>query len=290
MVMKTRLIRVTLQFPNENVVLDERLMMSIRIKKVALAFRNKATIDVGGLTQQRREQLLSNFTAYSQRLRSQGQLSDDYINVKIEAGYSVGGVVTLTSIYKGQVVSCELSSPPPDVVVRITCYTQQQDTTNFITTPAPSEITYGQYAAWCAKQMGLDLYIDTDFSNTMVYNPGRTVYTLASLVWDLQRYDRSNIAAYIDDDQLIVKDKSKIINKDNLFTLNEFIGMPTWTEWGVDFKVLFNDSVKLAQGVYLNSILNPSINDTVFVIVELNYELESRDKQFFVSASVCPSA
>ncbi len=290
MVMKTRLLRVTLNINGEDVILDEKLMLSIRIKKAALALRNKATINVGGLTQQRREQLLSNFTAFNQRLRARGQLADNYINVKIEAGYSVGGVSTLTQVYKGQVVSCSLIAEPPNVIVQITCYTQQQDTTNFITEPAPSGVTYGEYAAWAAKQMGLSLYIDTPFASTIVDNPGRTCFHVAALLLDLQRYDRMNIAAYIDDDRLIVKDKSRIIDPSNIFNVSEFLGMPTWTEWGVDFTILFNDAIKLAGGISLKSILNPSINETIFVIVELSYSLESRDKQFQINVNVMPSA
>ncbi len=290
MVMKTRLLRVTLNINGEDVVLDENLMLQVRIKKAALSLRNKATINVGGLTQQRREQLLTNFTAYNQRLRSQGLLNDNYIPVTIQAGYSVGGVVTLTQIYKGQVVSCDLASPPPNVVVQITCYTQQQDTLSFITTPAPTAITYGAYAEWVAKQMGLSLYLDTDYANTIVYNPGRTCSHVAALLLDLQRYDRNNISAYIDDDQLIVKDKNKIVNTSNISTITDFLEMPIWNEWGVGFLILFNNSIKLAGGLFLTSILNPSINNTPFVIVQLEYNLESRGKQFSINVGVCPSA
>jgi hypothetical protein len=274
----------------QTVTLDENLMLSIRIKKAALALRNKATINVGGLTQQLREQLLTNFTAYSQRQRTMGELADSYIPVTIQAGYSIGGVATLTQVYKGQIVSCGLVSPPPNVILQIVCYTQQQDTVNFITTQAPSGITYAAYAAWAANQMGLSLYIDTAYANTIIYNPGRTCFTVSALLLDLQRYDRITIAAYIDDDQLIVKDKNKIINPANILTISEFLGMPTWNEWGINFTVLFNNAIKLAGGVNLMSILNPSINNTNFVIIELDYNLESRDKQFSITANVCPSA
>lgn len=290
--MKKRLLKVTLNFPDGSTqILDQGLMLRCRIKKAALAVQNKATVEVGGLTDYLREYLLSNFTAFNKRLRDQGQLEANYVNVTIEAGYQEGNTKQLNLVYKGQVVTCELTSPPPNMTVRFTCYTQQINRTKFITTPAPSRPTFKEFVEWAGQQMGLSTVIcDTSINNQTLVNPGRTTYVAQALLIEIQNYQRNTIAAYIDDDTLIVKDKDKILNSQQISTINEFVGVPTWNEWGADFTTMYSADLKLAQGVKFKSLLNPSLNDTTFVIMQLEYDLASRDDIFTVTGGVAPSA
>ena len=272
-------------------VLDEGLMLRCRIKKAALSVQNKATIEVAGLTGYLREYLLSNFTAFNKRLRDQGQLAANYVNVTIEAGYREGNVVSSNLVYKGQVTTVEITAPPPNIVIRITCYTNQINRTKFITQAAPSNPTFKEFGEWSAKQMDIDTVIcDTSINNQRLVNPGRTTYVAAALLLEIQNYQRNSIAAYIDDDTLIVKDKDKILNPEQITVIEEFVGIPMWNEWGADFTCMYNADLKLAQGVKFKSVLNPSLNDTTFVIMQLEYDLASRDDIFTVTGGVAPSA
>ncbi|QEG09509.1 putative structural protein [Erwinia phage vB_EamM_TropicalSun] len=293
MSLKRVLVRVTFDMPNGPLVLNEELMLNINIKKAALNIQNRATIDVGGLTQKDREYLLSNFTAFNKRLVDTGQVEAAYINVKIEAGYEDNGKQSLSVIFKGQVVSTEPVSGPPNMITRITCYTRQIDKTKFVTTPAPAKSTFKEYVTWAAQQMGFgnNFICDTSINDTIIVNAGRTAFTNAALLWDIQNLYRDSVAAYVDDDFLIVKDKNKILSAGQLTTLTEFMnGPPTWTEWGVEFTVLFDPNIKLASGVNLKSIINPSLNDTNFVIMSLTYEIESRGDKFYAKAEASPAA
>lgn len=292
MTMRKRLLRVKFELPNGGTyTADEFLMLRVRAKKVALSIQNKATIEIGGLTDSIREFLLSNFTAFNKRLREQGQIDAYYVNVIIEAGYDDDGQQSLNLVYKGQVVLAELASPPPNIVVRLTCYTQQIDRTKFITERAPSPITFENFCKYAAQQMGLaSVVVDTSINQQVLINPGRTAYVAAALLPEIQNYSRNTIAAFIDDDRLIVKDKDKILNPDAIKFISEFIGSPTWNEWGVNFTVMYDPDLRLAQGVMLNSILNPSLNDTTFVILSLEFDLASRDDNFVINVDVAPTA
>ncbi len=273
-------------------VLTEEIMLRIRVKKAALAIQNKATIEAGTLTANLREYLLSNFTAFNKRLREQGAIEAKYVNVKIEAGWRENNKENLYLVFKGQVVLAELASPPPNVVVRITCYTQQIDRTKFRTAPAPSPTTFEAFCRYASEQMGLSTQpiIETSINQMELINPGRTAYVVAALLPEIQNYSRNTIAAYIDDDQLIVKDKNRVLDPQSIKYIAEFLSPPTWNEWGADFSCMYSPEIRLAQGVQFGSVLNPSLNDTTFVVLQLEYDLASRDDIFRLTGSVAPAA
>ena len=89
MAMKKRLIRATLTLPTGDVIWDQSLMLNIRVMKMALGIKSQATIDIGGLSQDSRQALLTQFSAYAKRQREQGDTgdADNFIPIKIEAGY-----------------------------------------------------------------------------------------------------------------------------------------------------------------------------------------------------------
>lgn len=285
------LVRVDLDMPSGHVILNETLMLNVNIKKQTLAIQNRATVEVGGLTQKLREHLLSNFTAFNKRLRETGRIEANYINVVISLGYRRGDKETLSVVFRGQVVLTEIVSGPPNMIIRITCYTRQIDRTRFLTTQAPNPATFKEYVTWAAGQMGFgsNFICETSINDRIIYNPGRTAFVAAALLLDIQNLYRDEVAAYVDDDFLIVKDKDMILERDGIVNLNEFITPPTWTEWGANFTVLYNENIKLAQGVTLNSIINPSLNGTTFVVMELNYNAASRADNFYVTAEVSPA-
>ncbi|MEG0207023.1 baseplate hub protein [Citrobacter sp.] len=292
MAMKKRLIKVTLSLPTGDVVWDQSLMINIRVMKMALGIKSQATIDIGGLSQDSRQALLTQFSAYAKRQREQGDTgdADNFVPIRVEAGYQDGSVSNLAPIFNGQVVLCELASPPPNVVIRITAYTQQIQKGQNLEV-APDRVTFKQYAEWCAKQMGLKAEVHTHMDDTLVDNPGRTAYKVDALLPDLQRnYDRYGIGAYIDDDTLYVMDIGDVAKASEEITLTQFVGTPMWTEWGVEYTVMFDPNIKLGHAVKLQSILNPTVNNIGFVNVMMEYNLASRNNPFYINVQASPSA
>lgn len=292
MAMKKRLLKVSISLPTGDVVWDQSLMLNIKVRKMALGIKSQATIDIGGLSQDSRQALLTQFSAYAKRQREQGDTgdADNFVSIKVEAGYKEGDISNLAPIFTGQVVLCELASPPPNVVVRITAYTQQIQKGQNLEV-APDRVTFKQYAEWCAKQMGLKAEVHTHMDDTIVDNPGRTAYKVDALLPDLQRnYDRYGIAAYVDDDTLYVMDIGDVAKASQEILIKQFVGIPMWTEWGVEFTVMFDPNIKLGHAVKLQSLLNPTVNNIGYVIVMLEYSLTSRNNPFTINVQASPSA
>lgn len=292
MSLNTRILRVTLAMDSGDVVLDQGLQLRIRINKKALAIQNRATIDITGLSTQLRETLLSKFTAWNRRLLNMANVAESMIGVKIEAGYTVNGLEQSSVVFTGQVVQCDPVSGPPNIAVRITCFSRQIDKTNFISGNAPSSTTFYQYVQWAGTQMGFspsNIICDTSYNDVTVGNVARSMFAQQSLLIDIQDMYKPNVAAFIDDDQLIVKDRNKIINLNEITNVNSFVGIPFWNEWGVEFTTLFVTAIKLATGVNLTSIMNPSLNGQ-YIVMELDYSLTSRDRDFYLKANCNPPA
>lgn len=307
MTLRKRILKVTLSMPAGDVVLDDSIYIHARIEKAALAIQNKAVLEIMGLSTSLREQLLSQFTAWNKRQVETGQIAQDWINITIEAGYATpastvaaasGGFATPASsqtsvIFKGQVTLCELASGPPNIAVRITCYTQQINKTAFISSQAPAQTTFYNYVKWAAQEMGFgnNFICDTSFNDVVIYNAGRSRYIKYTLLIDIQDKYKPDIAAFVDDDMLIVKDRDKIINPSSIsnVTSDQIIGTPCWNEWGVEFTTMYDPTIKLAQATAITSLMNPGVSGT-YVITSLEYDLASRNGAWYLKSSGSPPA
>lgn len=300
MPLNTRVLQVQLSMPNGQVILDQSLDMHVRIHKAALQIQNRCIIDVRGLSTSLRQQLLSQYTAWNKRQVDTGQASAAWINMQVTAGYNdspnsaapTGSTSQNTAvIFVGQVVLCEPSSGPPNIGTRITCYSRQIDKTTFASSPQTLTCTFYEYVKWAAGQMGFgsNFICQTSYNDVVITNPGRGIYTLSALLVDIQNMYRPNVAAFIDDNQLIVKDRNAIINTAAISQVTEFIDTPQWNEWGVNWKTLMDPTLKLAQAANLTSLMNPGVNGT-YVITELDYDLASREGNFYVTANGSPPA
>lgn len=291
--LRVRKLRVTFHMPEGDVVLDETLNMHVHVEKDCLSSQNRAIISVTNLTGSVREQLLSQFTALNRRLVAAGRAQPAYLDMQVEAGYAQSnGIDTTSVIYKGQVVQTDLVSGPPNVTVRITCYTHQVDKTVYIVQPPPFETTLKGLVLWAGEQMGFDsqhIKCSTDFDADILYNAARSTAVASELPMYISQAYFPRIAAYIDDDIFYVKNTYDVVNAADTVYLNEFIGIPSWTEWGVVFTTLFDPTIRTAQAVDLTSLLNPSLNGK-YVVMGIEYELSSRDTPFYCHVNASPAA
>lgn len=299
MALTDRIITVKFSLAGKTVVVDESINIKIRAQKAALAIQNRCTIEIIGLTTALREALLSQFTAWDNRKVQTGRQEQKWVGVEVTAGYKAPSrrlpgqqVAQPSVIFKGEVTLCELISTPPDTGVRLTCFTRQIDKTKWTTTDrAPVNVPFNKYVEWAAGQMGFgsNFICKTDYDSKIQPNPAQSISIVSALLIDIQNLYRPDVAAFIDDGMLIVKNKNAILNPEQTVKIDQFVGIPSWDEWGVSFVCLFNPAIRLAQGVDLKSSMNPSVNQR-YVVVELEYELASRDNQFYVKVGASPAA
>ncbi|SAK95401.1 hypothetical protein AWB78_05336 [Caballeronia calidae] len=294
MALRKRILKVTFHMPAGDVVFDESTNLKVHVKKDCMSSQNRAVIEIGNMTESVRQELLSEFTAFNRRKTATGQKSPAYLDMEITAGYiETDGKDTSTVIYHGQVVECGIMSSPPNMVVRITCYTHQVDKVSYFDQAPPFEMNFKELVYWAGDKMGFDrahVTCDTSHDNDSINNAARSIYTAGDLPLYLEQYFYPDVAAYIDDNFLIVKDRYKVLNPSDTVHLSDFIGMPCWNEWGVEFTTFFDSSIKCAQAATLNTVLNKSMNDGQWIVMSIDYELTSRDAAFYCHVLACPPA
>lgn len=290
MPIKKRRIRVTLDLPGGALVLDESLELHIVVHKDCLSMQATADIDVANLTVSKREQLLTQFSAWNVRLAQTGVTKNPvYVNVKIEAGYDADTALVFT----GQVVETSLLSSPPTVGMRLHCASRQIDKTKDTTQPpAAGSTTFKQYVEWAAGQMGISqVSCETSHDSEITPNMFASITDVSALIWEIQSSFNPRVVAYIDNDRLIVREINVPLAAEQLINLNEFIGIPTWTSYGATFQTLFDHRIRLGGIVHLASSMNPSLNNVdSWLVFSLDYELSSRRDSFYGRVNCYPPA
>jgi hypothetical protein len=291
-----RLLRVVITMPQGPITLDETLDLKVKINKAALAAQQKCTITVSDLSASFRASLLSQFTLWNKRNIEQGTAATTqqaFVPVQVQAGYQTANGNNLTTIFIGQISLANPLKSLPNMAVEITAFTYQLSKLQWVVQippKAPATMTFKAYAQWVADKFGVQLNCSTSYDNNVITNPGATVQTVDALLLDVQNYYRPNVVAYIDNNVMYVRDVNKTVTSANTATLDEFIDMPLWTEWGVRFRCLFDPSIMLGGGAQLKSIMNPQLNQTAYVIFLLEYDLSSREDAFYVTTEAAPPA
>jgi hypothetical protein len=158
------------------------------------------------------------------------------------------------------------------------------------TEPTPPDLTFRQFVEWAGRQMKVSRTIcETSQDDAMTGNIAGSTHTVGNLLVDIQNAYNPNIVAYIDNNVLIVRDIDRVVDVSGHVTVNEFIGTPMWTQWGVEFQTLFDQTLGLTCAVKLNSKMNPSLNHE-FIVVNIDYVLSSRDTPFYIKVYACPPA
>lgn len=289
-----RVLRVTFSLPSGNVTLDETLDVKVKLQKAAIAQQQICEVLVTNLSESLHASLLTQFTAWNKRVIENGQpnaTQQSYIGVTVQAGYqNPGKPLNVITIFTGQVALAGPVGDLPSMAVKITCFSQQINKVQYITQVPPGQMTFKAYATWVAAQMGVNLVCQTSYDNVVVTNPGASVHTVGDLIIDIQNYYHPNVAAWVDNNTLYVRDVNAVLPVSNTVTIDEFIGMPLWDEWGCEFQCLFNTQLILPCSAVLVSKMNPGLNKYGYVIYALEYDLASRDGPFYVKANGAPAA
>jgi hypothetical protein len=143
---------------------------------------------------------------------------------------------------------------------------------------------------WAANLMGLEYSCDTKFDDMKQPNGLASVPSRGALVSAIVQLHAGEIAAYIDDHLFVVRDIDKAINPNEVTQVHDFIGMPLWTDWGCKFTTFFSSNLQLMHFARLNSVMNPSLNTTDWILYTMEYTLSSRNEPFYITAMGSPPA
>jgi hypothetical protein len=291
-----RRLRVTFELAESTMVFDETTEMNVSVTKDCLNPRPTATIELFNLSASKRTQLFTQFTEWNLRMIQTGlgePPPDDFLNkVKIEAGYKTDKGESIGLIFQGEIVTANLTTSPPNIGMQIQCAARQIDRSKNAASPDP-KMTFAQYVDWAGKQMGITRSdCQTTHDNETVQGMFDSVHDVASLIWEIQAAYRPLVVAYVDNDILTVRESNKPLRSETAtIAVEEFIGVPMMTSYGVVYQSLFDQKVHLGGLVTLNSKMNPTIsNNTKWLVFKLEYTLSSRNTPFYQKADVYPAA
>lgn len=197
-------------------------------------------------------------------------------NLIVEVGRRSTG---LSLLYVGNIFRTSITQPP-DKILTIRALSGQYQKGNVVGVSSPAISSLSQIAAQVAESLGAVLVFQA--TDTQVANYAFTGPALKQLS---KLEEMGDIDVYLDNDQLIVKDKNKALNG-KVRRVSEsagMVGIPTITEQGVSVTMLYDNRVVLGGQLDVESRQFPAVNGS-YIIYRLNYNIANRDVPFYLTA------
>lgn len=246
----------------------EGLRVKVSGTKYANPTQNDCTVTITGLNMATRDYLLTETSPFNQNRTPKRLIVE------------VGRVDTgLFQLFVGDIVSAE-PGPPPDLDLTIKAKTQNAQSGNVISTSAGALVQLSELSRRVASDIGVTLEFEAQDKNIANYS-----HSGAALAQVKRLAEMGGVAAYIDDDRLVVKDagrplsgRVRILSKDT-----GMVGIPKGTERGVNVQFLIDPETALGGALRIQSELNKSLNGD-YVITQLGFDAQSHDTAFFYTA------
>lgn len=267
-----RLVKITFIDEGSTTVFEGDFAITVKGKKTANYVQNSADVTIANISKELRDSLAFKYKPEN----NMGGVQDRGF-VFIDVGRESTGYFRL---FEGN-ISMITVSDPPDItmgILVIADYSKKSDikSKNFGLTAKASDI-----AKSIADDMGVDLkfLLKEDISIPNQYYTGDIPGQLRIL--DIIPF----IDVFIDNGTLYLVDSGSSV--DNTFHLiavdNEMIGIPTFTDVGLNVTFLVRPGIGIGSTVRVESNIYPATNGD-YVIVNLDFNIASRDTPFYYTA------
>ncbi|MNE01929.1 hypothetical protein D3C80_943840 [compost metagenome] len=204
-----------------------------------------------------------------------------------------------TTVFIGAILETGLGNPP-DLDLQLKCTTSLIDmnlaSTDFITKTIAKVTSHRELCQWAADLVNMPLRYEVSavlpaMSAGVFAGVIQRAYSLTAVVGLLANFQKDKVAVFVDDGELIVTEWGNALQGTtvDVNATTGLIGIPTVTQWGVQFTTLADTPIRLAGGVNLMSELNPSVNQP-WVITGVDYSITSRDTAWYATWMGSPSA
>lgn len=242
----------------------EGMNVSASGTKYANALQNEATIKITNLDKETRDYLLTETSPYSANRKRK--------LVTLDAGRVSTGS---WRVFTGDIVSATVSQPP-DIDIEMKARTGNFYRGEVISKSHPTT-DLSTVARGVAKDLGLNLLFEADDKKIGGYG-----FTGAAEKQVEQLGNAGGVDAYIDDDDLVVKNRAQPLKNVTRILSEEsgMIGIPEVTDKGIKVTMLLVPGVKLGGRITLNSEMFSALNGD-YTIYKLGFEITSRDTAFY---------
>lgn len=259
-----RVIKISVQI-NGVIKTYTDLMIEAQCTKFANPNQNEAEIKIYNLDNATVNYLLSETSPFN--------LNKTPKNIFVDAGRISYGT---SRIYVGNIYTAHLTQPP-DIAIVLKCLTGNFQKGNILSRNYTSNAQLSKISQGIANDLGVTLNFQATDKNI-----GNYTFTGGALKQVDQLQDAGNVNAYVDDEQLIVKNynvpltnRLKLISQDT-----GMIGIPSVTEQGIRVKFLLDNQTVLGGGLRIQSTQYSAINGE-YVIYKLGFDIATRDTPFY---------
>lgn len=248
---------------------DPRMRVKASGTKYANPQQNDCTVTISGLSRQTRDYILTETSPFNQN-RTPKRLI-------VEAGRVLSGMFRL---FVGDITSSE-QGPPPDLDLTIKAMTQNAQSGSVVSTSAAPQTKLSAIARTVANDLGLSL--DFQAADKSIAN---YLHTGSALGQVARLQEAGGVAAFVDDQALIVKDVDRALSG-RVRVLNKnsgMVGIPKLTERGIVVEFLIDPETALGGSLRVQSSINPALNGS-YIINQLAFDITSHDTPFFYKAT-----
>src|SRR6202789_1894466 len=229
-----RLLRVDIEVNGNIKSYDQSFYISASGTKYANSLQNECEVKIGNVDSDTQNYILSATSPFNRNKTPK--------NITVYAGRKSYG---LFKVFSGNVVKA-IPSQPPDIFITLKCLTGNYAKGNITNRAGNAKLSL----AGLSKQVAESLKLSLAFQATDK-QIGNYTFSGASLKEIDKITQIGNVSAYIDNEQLIVKNFTSPLN--NVITIvnskTGMVGIPESTEQGIKVKYLLNNETRLGGGL-----------------------------------------
>lgn len=263
-----RILRVTFE-DGESVDIFQEEAITVKGMRTGSWVQNTCEISIANIDKDTRDRLATKY-----RPENQLQVGATRGFVFIDVGRDSYGTFRL---FEGNIVFITITDPP-DIQLQI------QVVANYFSKSDLASKSFGftNKLSGIAQSVADDLGLQLEFQVTNDINISNLFYS-GDVAGQLKIFDdMAFVDAFVDNGKLILKDQGAPVS-DIIIDIdvdNEMIGIPTFTDVGLEVRFLIRPGVRVGTIIRIRSRLYPATNGE-YVIVNLGFDVANRDTPFY---------
>jgi len=263
-----RVIKVSFEANGKLKTYASPFFITVNGTKYGNALQNEADIVIANLDKQTQDFLLTETTPYNQNNTAK--------TITVYAGRQSYGT---SVVYIGNIVTANVTQPP-DVGITLKCLTGNFLKTSVLGVNQAGQATLQQVVTSIGQALNSIVNFQATNKNIGNYSFSGSALNQIQLLNSF-----GGINAWYDDGVLVVKDSSQPLGNfvKIVSSSTGMIGIPQFTEQGLQVKFLFDNKVILGSLMRVKSYEYPAASGD-YIIYKLGFQLSTRDTPFYYIA------
>lgn len=263
-----RVVKVGIQIGNELKTYEDLAIYATGSKFTNLN-QGQAEVTLINLNRDERERLMTECSPFNS--------NPDQKSVIIECGNESTGTSVL---YQGDIFRVSVTGKP-DIGLTLKCLTGNYRKESVVATSFDKSASFIDIAKKAAEDAALNFSFEG-----ITKNIGNFVFSGSAFDQIKSINDLTDDDVYIDNNELVVKERTKARTGSSIKILNKttgMVGIPESTENGIRVTMLYDPQVNVGSRIRLTSEINPVLNGD-YLVYKLDFDISSRDTQYYLNA------